>query len=319
MIQSSRDRASVEQDAGSLLTIELATILSVAEAGSFSSAARVLGVRQSTVSRRVLALEDHVGVSLFERTGAGVRPTDAGRQLLGRVAQIRNLVRTALDEARDAGAARTGRLRLGFVGSFSTPPAKDILGRLRALHPGLRIQLAELGATELVQKVIAHELDCAWVGSWRSPDPVLTLEALWHETLYLATPSSREGLEIARWANLTGQILLARPQAELDLLFPALDKAGVARPEVQFHDCSRESLLALVAEGEGVAILPESFARLGTAGVHFARIDEARAGVAICATYRRDTDNPALRRLLVITREWIRENQARPAPSSGPG
>lgn len=303
----------------SFLADDGATLLAVSAAGSFSAAARVLGVRQSTVSRRIRALEDHVGVSLFERSGSGVRPTDAGRQLLSRVAQIRSLAQTALEEAREAGAARTVRLRLGFVGSFATPPAKDILGRLRALHPGLKIQLAELGATELIRKVIAHELDCAWVGSWRSPDPVLVVDALWNEPLYLALQASAPDLPVARWKDLAGQVLLARPAAELDLLFPVLDQAGVSRPEVQFHDCSRESLLALVADGDGLAILPESFARLGTAGVRFARIDEAEAGVAICAIYRRDTDNPALRRLLAITRDWLRENPAGPARSSGSG
>lgn len=300
-----------------LLAVELQTLVVLADCRSFSEAALRLQVRQSTVSRRIRALEDHVGVSLFERNGSGVRPTDAGQQLLSRAAQIRSLAQAALEEARDAGAARIGRLRLGFVGSFATPPAKDILGRLRALHPGLKIQLAELGATELVRKVLAHELDCAWVGSWRSPDPVLVIEALWNEPLYLAVPSSRHGLENARWADLAGQVLLARPEAELDLLFPVLAEAGVSRPEVQFHDCSRESLLALVAEGDGVAILPESFARLGTVGVRFARIAEAQAGVAVCATYRRDTDNPALRRLLAIARQWLRENPATPPWSSG--
>lgn len=306
-----------DQDiAASLLSGALNTLLAVANTGSFSAAARGLGVRQSTASRRIRALEDHVGVSLFERSGSGVRLTDAGQQLLARVGQIRSLAQLALEEARDAGAARTGRLRLGFVGSFATPPAKDIVSRLRTLHPGLTIQLAELGTAELVRKVSAHELDCAWVGIWQSPNPALVTEALWNEALYLAAPASHQGLGVAKWADLAGQVLLARPEAELDLLWPVLDKAGVSPPKVQFHDCSRESLLAMVADGGGVAIVPESFARLGTTGVLFARIAEAQASVAICATYRRDTDNPALRRLLAITRDCLRESQLRPTLSA---
>jgi DNA-binding transcriptional LysR family regulator len=120
------------------------------------------------------------------------------------------------------------------------------------------------------------------------------------------------------WANLAGHVLLARPEAELDLLYPVLEAAGVVRPEVRFHDLSRESLVALVADGEGVAILPESFARLGRRGVRFARIAEAGAEVAVCAMYRRDRDNPAVRRLLAITREWIRGNQFTLAAPSDP-
>lgn len=288
------------------------TLLVVAQADSFSAAARRLGVRQSTVSRQIRDLEDEVGVSLFERGGSGIRPTDAGAQLLERMRQIQGLVESAFEGARDAGAARTGRLRLGFVGSFATGPAKEILGRLRDQHSGLRIQLAELGATELVHQVRSHELDCAWVSSWRSPDPVLVLERLWSESLFLAVPASDATGDAVGWTALSGQVLLARPEAELDLLLPELEAAGVPPPEVQFHDCSRESLLALVADGHGVAILPESFARMGRSGVKFVRIDEASAEVAVCAMYRRDRDNPALRRLLAITRDWVRENQLRP-------
>lgn len=303
----------------SLLSQAFNVLLVVARTGSFSAAARTLGVHQSTVSRQVRDLEDRFGVSLFERHGSGVRATDAGRQLLARMSQVQTLVRTAVSEAQDFGVVRTGCLRLGFVGSFAAPPARNILGRLRDLHPGVKVQLAELGTAELIQKVIAHELDCAWVASWRSPDPVLVFEPLWSEPLYLATPESQPCNDTVTWAALSGQVLLARPQAELDLLLPVLEKAGIPPPEIQFHDCSRESLVALVAERQGVAILPESFARMGRTGVRFVRIDEPTAEVAVAAMYRRDRDNPALRRLLAIARDWLRINQARPASPSAPG
>lgn len=317
--QRSRNLELTDRRCGdSLLPQAFNALLVVAHTGSFSVAARTLGVHQSTVSRQVRDLEDRVGVSLFERYGSGVRATDAGRQLLARLSQVQTLVRTAVNEARDFGEVRTGCLRLGFVGSFAAPPARNILGRLRDLHPGVKVQLAELGTTELIHKVIAHELDCAWVASWRSPDPALVFEPLWSESLYLAVPANHPGKDTATWAALSGQVLLARPEAELDLLFPVLEKMKISPPEVQFHDCSRESLVALAAEGQGVAIVPESFARMERNDVQFVRIDEPTAKVAVAAMYRRDRDNPALRRLLAIARDWLRVNQARPASPSAP-
>lgn len=76
--------------------------------------------------------------------------------------------------------------------------------------------------------------------------------------------------------------------------------------------------MALVAQGQGVTIMPESFAHMGRTGVRFARIDEPTAKVAVAAMYRRDRDNPALRRLLAIARDWLRNNQARPRSPSAP-
>lgn len=231
-----------------------------------------MGVCQSTISRRVRELEDRIGVSIFERSGHGVRPTDAGQQFLGQLSQARSLIRQAIVGAHDFGTVRAGRLRLGFFGSFASSPATEILARLRKLHPTLGIQLAETGATELIQQVLAHELDCAWVPSWRSPDPVLVVERLWREALCLARLSDEIEGASASWADLSGETLLARPGAEIDLLLPVLSAAGLSPPQVQFHDLSRESLVTLVAAGEGVAILPESFARSGWPGVWFARI-----------------------------------------------
>lgn len=289
-----------------LLSPVFDTFLIAAETGSLSAAARALRVRQSTVSRQIRELEDRLGVSVFERHQSGIRITDAGHQLYERLRHVRGLTQRAVVEARDIGAVRTGELRLGFIGSFATSPAKEILGRMREHHGALNLQLTELGATELVRQVLAHHLDCAWIASWQPADPILICEPLWTESLHLAYPATEAAKALIHWADLAGLRLLARPQAELDLLFQVMDKAGVRRPEIQLRDCSRESLIAMVADGDGVAIMPESFTRLSSAGVQFAPIVEPEALVAVHAVYRRDRDNPALRRLLAITRDCLR-------------
>ena len=79
--------------------IWISQALLVAENLSFSRAAQVLGVRQSAVSRRVRALEDRLGVSLFERDTNGVRLTEAGRRFLDKarsgIAEIDHAVKVA--------------------------------------------------------------------------------------------------------------------------------------------------------------------------------------------------------------------------------
>jgi DNA-binding transcriptional LysR family regulator len=96
--------------------VSITHALLVAECLSFRRAARMLGVRQSAVSRRVRVLEDQLGVSLFERYHAGVRVTAAGARFLdqARDALLHNAVKTA----SAAGRGAIGRLNIGILSSM---------------------------------------------------------------------------------------------------------------------------------------------------------------------------------------------------------
>jgi DNA-binding transcriptional LysR family regulator len=101
--------------------------LSVAvETGSFSSAAQSLGIKPSTISRRIVRLEDELGVTLFERGSFGIRLTAAGRDLMVLVRRTLDSFDTVTRAGKSTGAARTGRLRLGV----RMPP----IGRPSFLH-----------------------------------------------------------------------------------------------------------------------------------------------------------------------------------------
>ena len=70
----------------------------VVDEGSFTSAAKALGLLKSTISRHVAALEDHLGVRLLHRTTRSLRPTEAGRSYYDRVRQILGDVEEAESE-----------------------------------------------------------------------------------------------------------------------------------------------------------------------------------------------------------------------------
>ena len=83
--------------------VSVTQALLVAEHLSFSRAAQVLGVRQSAVSRRVRALEDKLGVSLFERDNTGVRITEAGRRFLERTREPPSVIDQLILRAKVTG------------------------------------------------------------------------------------------------------------------------------------------------------------------------------------------------------------------------
>ncbi|MBD8908660.1 hypothetical protein MZTS_18510 [Methylorubrum zatmanii] len=90
----------------------LIQVLAVAEHLSFHRAARVLGVSQSSVSSRVKALEDELGIVLFDRNTRGVRVIAAGRRFLDQVHEALGILDHAVKMARTQARGEEGELSI---------------------------------------------------------------------------------------------------------------------------------------------------------------------------------------------------------------
>ena len=129
-------------------------LLAVLREGSFSGAALLLGIEQSTVSRRVAALETALGGTLFDRAASGPRPTELARALRGHAERLEAEVLGLLDQAQAQRGAISGRVRLATTESFAVQVIiPHALKPLRALYPALAIDLI-LGehAVDLAQR-----------------------------------------------------------------------------------------------------------------------------------------------------------------------
>ena len=119
---------------------ELMVFVRTAESGSFSRAARELGLSQPSVSRIVSELETRLGVKLLLRTTRRVTPTEAGTSFLPRARQVLHELEAAEDAARGTDSLR-GTLRIAMPVTFGT---REVIPRLPAFltaHPQLRIEL----------------------------------------------------------------------------------------------------------------------------------------------------------------------------------
>src|SRR3569832_621240 len=112
----------------------------VVRLGSFSSAARELGLSQPSASRRIAALESDVGTALFNRTTRAITLTDAGTTYLIRVEAILASLEEASYEAWGTGELR-GVLRVGTSSSFMLREITPRLSKFLSAHPGLRVEL----------------------------------------------------------------------------------------------------------------------------------------------------------------------------------
>lgn len=115
--------------------------LRVAEAGSFSAAARQLGVQQPAVSRTIVQLEAHLGVRLLVRSTRRLSLTEPGRRYLEAARLAVEAVDSADEAAMGEAALAAGRVRLAASVAFARRHIVPRLGRLFARHPALDVEL----------------------------------------------------------------------------------------------------------------------------------------------------------------------------------
>jgi DNA-binding transcriptional LysR family regulator len=117
------------------------TFVRVVETGSFSAAARVLGVGQPAVSKAVAQLEKALNVRLIVRSTHGLRPTEAGQRYYARARVAVEEADEAEIAARDEGESLSGRLRLSAATTFARLHIVPHLPRFMAAHPELDVDV----------------------------------------------------------------------------------------------------------------------------------------------------------------------------------
>lgn len=132
---------------------QVRAFLVTAEEGTLSSAARALGLTQPTLGRQVAALEDSLGVVLFERVGRSLHLTEAGTALLAHVRQMGDAAhRVSLVAASQSGAV-AGDVRLSASEGLCSYILPELIGGLREVAPDITLQIiAESRISDLMRR-----------------------------------------------------------------------------------------------------------------------------------------------------------------------
>jgi len=136
------------------------TFLGVLTEGSLSGAARALGITQPTAGRHIAALEHELGIVLFTRSQTGLLPTDAANALRAH-AEAMESTAAAIERAaggEGVGGAVKGVVRISCSDVIGVEVLPPMLARLRATHPGLKVELV---LTDRVQDLLRREADIA--------------------------------------------------------------------------------------------------------------------------------------------------------------
>ena len=298
-----------------LTALEQALI--VLDHGSFRRAAQALGVRPSVVSRRVQALEDAIGVSLFHRQSQGARPTVAGQRILNRGRAILDDVQNLLQAATLSGSGLEGRLCIGIVASVAGGKARELLQAFVTAHPRVELEIIDGSVRDHIASVRALRTDVALVaGSLFAPG--CEVDALWSQQICAALPSNHPlaESEIVRWEELADErFIVTKVEPGPDVHdFVVTHLANLGRHlAVEPRSVGREGLMAMVALRLGVSLVCTADAGVIYPGVVFRPI--LTETVPFSAVWSPNNDNPPLRRFLSLARVHVRE-QARLATTT---
>lgn len=238
---------------------QLQFFIAAAEAGSVTGAARALSISQSSVTEAIRALEDDLGVGLFERQARGLEITHKGSAFLRHARQILADVATARSAFRDEAETARGRLSLGVTSLVAGYVLSDILSRFRRAHPRVELNVIEDNGDYLQHLLIGGELDVAVMLTSSVRDrTALHVETLlvspYRLWLPLGHPLAQQ--EAIALEDVAGQPLIQLMVDEIEESTRRLTAALPVKPEIAFRTRSVEAVRSLVATGAGLAILP---------------------------------------------------------------
>jgi DNA-binding transcriptional LysR family regulator len=225
----------------------------VARLGSMNRAAQDVHTVQSNVTARVRALEDQLGVTLFHRSRKGVVLTAAGQRLLPYARRFASLAAEAKRAARDE-EGPAGPLIVGSLETTAALRLSPFLAAFAMAHPQVDLTLRTGTSAELVERVLSHELEGAFV-SGPVQHPELEEETVFREELVLLSAPSHTTLEAALGAK-DPRIVVLRAGCSYRLMLEAfLARRGIVGVRaLEFG--TLESIVACVSAGLGVTLLP---------------------------------------------------------------
>ena len=274
---------------------QVRSFLSVAETLQFGRTAELIHLSQPALSLQIRALEEEVGVRLFERNRRKTTLTAAGLAFREDAARAMSQLEEASRRARLAANGKLGLLRIGFVSTAGREMVPAIVRQFRKLNPEVEFSLRNVVTGEQVRMLEDGALDIGFLRVPLGEHPALEVVTVHREPFVLVVPSFHElaKRKRVRLGELAGEdfVGIERTSAPAfhDLIFGKLRDAGIV-PNVSQSAAEIPTLISLVASGMGVSILPASAVKLIVASVVACgildRIPMCEVGIAVSKRFR---------------------------------
>jgi DNA-binding transcriptional LysR family regulator len=313
---------------------QLKTFIRVAETGSLSKASDRLRLAQPALSRHIKLLEDAIGVPLFVRSGRGMLLTDAGQQLLSRVAGLVYQLESSITEVRLSGVKPSGTVAFGMMPTVAYFLAARLMRRVAEEMPEVSLRVVEGYAGHLIDWLQRGEIDATLLYGPASDFHARTTSLAFEELVLVGPATADAGhADYISTKSLAGLdlVLPSRPHGLRAVAEAAARKARVAL-NVRYEADSFHVLKELVELGLGTTLLPRSaIRREEEAGLlHATRVrhpkimreivlalpssrTDTRATTAVVALFRDEIDR------MIASGTWVAvRSGARPPPRAAP-
>ncbi|UUL81260.1 LysR family transcriptional regulator [Sphingomonas qomolangmaensis] len=243
---------------------QLRYFLAVVDHGNFSRAATNCHVSQPTLSAGIAKLERFLGTPLFLRSSQRVELTSAGTRFLDHARRIESEFNLALQAA----TAATDRavLRVGMLRSVPGALVAGAIAGMLAIDPDARVELVGGSERELIGHVARGRVDCAVTLVGRGGDRFLD-EPLIDEGYALALPATHPlaGEAVIEAEALAAEVMIVRRHCEaLSETSRHFTERGV-RPHFAYRSTNDERVLAMIAGGLGLTVMPDAYVAAGVA------------------------------------------------------
>lgn len=234
---------------------QLRAFVAVAQAGSFSGAARMLGISQSALSQAVQQLEGDLGVRLLDRTTRSVQLSAVGRDFLPGIQRVLADLEHQLQDLNDLKEHRRGHVAVTCVPSVALRLLPSVLARFQAAHPMVSVSVREAPRQQIITTLRSGDAELG-IANVPGDDPELDSTFLLTDTFALVMRRDHPlaALTEVSWLEASDAGLIAMaPGTGIRL---EMDR-GLPVASVPHHEAEHPAtLLAMVEAGVGVAPLP---------------------------------------------------------------
>src|SRR5580692_2729127 len=251
---------------------QIRSFLSIAETLHFGRTAELIHISQPALSLQIRALEEEVGVRLFERNRRKTTLTAAGSAFRDDAAAALSQLGQAIRRARLAASGKLGLLRIGFVSTAGSEIVPNIVRQFRKSNPEVDFSLRNILTAEQVQMLETGSLDVGFLRMPVGEDSALDVVTVHREPFVLVVPSSHKlaKRKRVRLREVAGQdfVMYERTYAPgfHDLMYGIFRDARIV-PNVSQTAVEIPTLISLVASGMGITIMPASVVKHYVASV----------------------------------------------------